>query len=173
MNNKSIGIVVLVAAILVAGFVVFLNKKPAANAPGNTQTAVNTQPAASAVCQPEAKGIIALGKNATLTNYLTDAKCMTLYVSSADKAGVSNCDAKCTETWKPFAYDQTDLKTLTSDLAKTLNIIKRKDGTYQYAYGNTPLYYYSGDVKAGDAKGNGLASGQWSVVLVDQQATKK
>jgi predicted lipoprotein with Yx(FWY)xxD motif len=36
--------------------------------------------------------------------------------------------------------------------------VKRSDGTTQVTYNGHPLYYYHGDTKSGDTKGEGLTA---------------
>jgi predicted lipoprotein with Yx(FWY)xxD motif len=170
MNNKTIGIVVLVAAVVVAAAVIFNGKMPGKNNTTNTPKQTTDQVAASP-CDGQTGKVVKVAEG-KLGKYLVDSQCKTLYVTSADKSGESTCYDKCAETWIPFAYDQTDLSKETDALSKQLNVIKRKDGSYQYSFGTTPLYYFKGDAKVGDTAGNGVNK-VWSVVLVDQQATKK
>lgn len=82
--------------------------------------------------------------------YLTDGSGKTLYISDADKAGVSNCDATCLKTWPVYKA------TSTTGLPANFSVIKRSDGTMQYAYKNMPLYYFVSDSTPGDIAGNGL-----------------
>lgn len=48
-------------------------------------------------------------------------------------------------------------------LPANVTIITRSDGSMQFAYKGTPLYYYSGDTKAGDTNGDGF-NGIWHIV---------
>lgn len=168
MDKKTVGGVVLIAAIIVVAVLFFGNKPTQTNTNNNNKApgAVSVNPCADST----SKDIVMTAKSKD-GNYLADSKCMTLYVSSQDKNGESNCNDDCAKTWLPFAYDGKDLKASTNPLAKNLNVIKRKDGTQQYAYGNTPLYYYKDDKVAGDMKGNGVNK-VWSVIYLDKQATK-
>ena len=42
-------------------------------------------------------------------------------------------------------------------------MVDRTDGTKQWAYDGKPMYFYQGDVKAGDAMGDGMG-GMWHVI---------
>ena len=42
-------------------------------------------------------------------------------------------------------------------------MVDRTDGTKQWAYDGKPMYFYKGDVKAGDAMGDGMG-GMWHVI---------
>jgi predicted lipoprotein with Yx(FWY)xxD motif len=166
MDKKTTISIVLIAVAIVAALLVF-GKKPTSDSNPNgeqQETAVNP-------CGNSPTKEVVMTASSDLGNYLADSKCMTLYVTSNDKNGQSSCNDACAAIWKPFAYDQKDLKSLSGDLYRRLNIIKRKDGSYQYAYGNTPLYYFTKDSIPGDMKGHG-AEGVWSVILLDKQGTK-
>ncbi len=91
-------------------------------------------------------------------NYLTDSKGMTLYIFDKDTAGVSNCENGCLKTWPPYipSPDQTTLP-------ENISIIKRSDGSSQFAWKKMPLYYYASDQKAGDITGDGVG-GVWHLI---------
>ena len=82
---------------------------------------------------------------------------LTLYTFRNDSKNKSNCYNDCAAAWPPF---------MASDSAKAeggLGIIKRKDGTRQYALNGKPLYFWAGDSKKGDATGDGVG-GVWDAV---------
>lgn len=119
-----------------------------------TQTTMKSKPTA----MMEKSSVYKMMLAGQLGNILTDTKGMTLYTFAKDKAGVSNCSGTCLQLWPPYnASSQTGTE------AANISVIKRSDGTFQYAWKGMPLYYYSKDVKAGDTLGNGFA-GLWSVV---------
>ena len=107
-------------------------------------------------------------------NYLADENCRTLYRFKNDKPLESTCYDTCVETWPPYyvGSKDPDLKSLSREPEKRLNIIKRKDGTYQYAYENTPLYFYAEDRNPGDTKGNGKNS-LWFLVFTQRPGATK
>jgi predicted lipoprotein with Yx(FWY)xxD motif len=79
---------------------------------------------------------------------------MTLYTFKKDKENVSNCNGGCAQKWPPL---------MAADDATASNgytIIKRKDGTHQWAKGGMPLYFWVKDTKAGDVTGDGV-KGVW------------
>ncbi len=90
-------------------------------------------------------------------NILTDASGMTLYKFAKDQPGTSNCYDACAAKWPPF------LATAEDHTSGEYSIIKRKDGTLQWAYQNAPLYTWFKDSKPGDMTGNGMG-GVWYVV---------
>jgi len=89
-----------------------------------------------------------------------------LYTFDGDaRGGQPSCIAEpCSNQWTPFVAAQ---------LAKPIgdfSVVHRDDGITQWAYKGRPLYSYSGDVVAGDAKADGL-EGRWHVVTVLRQFT--
>jgi predicted lipoprotein with Yx(FWY)xxD motif len=113
---------------------------------------------------------IAVAKNATLGNILTDGNGMTLYVYKNDTAGQSTCTGSCAQTWPALVVaDETQLPTLPAGVTGTVAVINRPDGKYQMTFNGMPLYLYSGDTKAGDTNGQGIG-GVWSVLATNPPA---
>lgn len=94
----------------------------------------------------------------TAGTILTDTKGMTLYTYAKDTSGVSNCTGTCLKAW-PAYIAHSKSNTLPADIS----VIKRSDGSLQYAWNGMPLYYFTMDKAAGDVNGNGTG-GVWSVV---------
>jgi predicted lipoprotein with Yx(FWY)xxD motif len=95
-----------------------------------------------------------------LGKVLADAKGMTLYTFDKDQKGKSNCAGQCAEYWPP-AKAATDAKP-----AGDLTLIKRADGTMQWADDGRPLYTFVKDKAPGDVTGDGF-KGVWHVVKED------
>jgi predicted lipoprotein with Yx(FWY)xxD motif len=76
-----------------------------------------------------------------------DYKGMTLYTSDGDQSGRSACSGDCAKVWIPLRA--AGLAIPVGDWS----FVRRDDGTRQWAYKGQPLYSYTGDIKAGDAKG--------------------
>jgi predicted lipoprotein with Yx(FWY)xxD motif len=91
---------------------------------------------------------------------LTDAKGMTLYTYDKDAAGMSNCTGECAEYWPPVMADA--MAKPTGDLT----VIKRPDGTMQWADKGMPLYTFAKDKKPGDMMGDNM-KGVWHVVKAE------
>lgn len=89
-------------------------------------------------------------KSASVGGYLTDPKGNTLYTYDKDKSGVSYCDAECLKTWPVYG------PTASESLPANLTVIKRSDGTQQFAYKGQPLYYFVSDTAPGAILGNGF-----------------
>ncbi|HSX08617.1 MAG TPA: hypothetical protein VLF93_00505 [Candidatus Saccharimonadales bacterium] len=95
---------------------------------------------------------------AKLGNVMTDSKSMTLYTFKKDTSGVSNCSGACLKLWPAYVAPSQ-----TGTFPANVSVIKRTDGTLQYAWKGMPLYYFSKDTKAGDVNGEGFG-GLWDVV---------
>ena len=85
---------------------------------------------------------------------LANAKGMTLYTYAKDAKGTSNCNEGCAKNWPPLmaAADAKPMGDWT--------IVKRADGSSQWAYKGMPLYTWVKDMKPGDATGDGV--GAWA-----------
>jgi predicted lipoprotein with Yx(FWY)xxD motif len=96
---------------------------------------------------------------------------MTLYGFTNDIDGVSTCTGTCAEAWPPVLVgsDWTVGPGLDSGI---FNTVKRDDGSEQLVAGKWPLYYYSGDAKAGDVTGQGSGD-VWFVVGTDAKLIKE
>ena len=93
----------------------------------------------------------------TKDGMLVDHNGMTLYTFAKDAGGKSMCNDKCATNWPPLAAEST-----AKDMGKW-TMVKRDDGTMQWAYGGKPLYTFVMDKKAGDATGDGKMDGAWKV----------
>lgn len=82
---------------------------------------------------------------------------MTLYTFDKDKDGVSACYDACAAAWPPYLGKEGDA------MAKDWTLVKRNDGTMQWAYDGKPVYFFKDDAAKGDAKGDGL-KGIWHVI---------
>ncbi|MBA3733150.1 hypothetical protein H0W91_02110 [Patescibacteria group bacterium] len=165
MKEKIIGGLVVIVILLGIG-VYFLKAVPQ-NIPVEVVPDTTTSPVDNTVTAPidNSSLLISSSRRTTaLGEYLTDGRGMTLYVSADDKRLASSCTGDCAKTWIPYAYDNKNIASSTDMLSKRMNVIKRPDGTYQYAYGEKPVYFYVGDKAPGDTNGNGLNAGKWSVV---------
>jgi predicted lipoprotein with Yx(FWY)xxD motif len=87
----------------------------------------------------------------------TDHKGMTLYTFAKDSAGKSACNDKCAANWPPLMAQAGDKS------MGDWTVVKRDDGTMQWAYQGMPLYTFVMDKKAGDMTGDGKMDGAWKV----------
>src|SRR5689334_19334296 len=84
---------------------------------------------------------------------------MTLYTFDKDpaNAGKSVCNGPCAGNWPPLAAP-ADAKA-----SGDWTVVKRDDGTNQWAYKGRPVYRWNKDQKPGDKTGDGVG-GVWHVV---------
>jgi predicted lipoprotein with Yx(FWY)xxD motif len=119
--------------------------------------------AASAAGSGGAGAAIAVAMaNGTVGAYLTGKDGKTLYVFTPDSANTSTCTGTCAQTWPPFTVSASDTFAPGAGVTGALTTFARPDGTMQVAINGFPLYYYSGDSKAGDTTGQGKF-GKWFV----------
>lgn len=85
---------------------------------------------------------------------LVDSKGMTLYTYDQDAMGKSSCYDQCAENWPPLAAEAGAMGD------DDWTVVKRDDGTLQWAYYGKPLYTFVKDMKAGDMTGDGKG-GVW------------
>jgi predicted lipoprotein with Yx(FWY)xxD motif len=113
---------------------------------------------------PAASSTVQLANNAKFGSILTDKAGRSLYSFYVDAAAPSNCNGYCAITWPAF-YDQTP--SLGTGLKSSdFGVITRADNSKQTTYKGWPLYYYSGDSKAGDTNGDGIGK-TWFVSKPD------
>jgi predicted lipoprotein with Yx(FWY)xxD motif len=138
------GIVALVVALSSGGG----SKNQSANAQGSGSYGgkSKTPPSAAAAIDVRAT---ALGRT------LVDAKGRTLYEFEADKSNASNCSSACLSIWPPLTLGAKP-QANGGALAAKIGTISTAGGKHQVTYGGHPLYYYVGDQKPGDTKGQGL-----------------
>ena len=97
---------------------------------------------------------VKIAETSGLGKYLTDTEGMTLYMFKQDSPGQSACSGGCVENWPLFYREQvTPPKGLMSD---DFGTITRGDGARQTTFRGYPLYYFKGDKKPGDTRGNGV-----------------
>lgn len=123
-----------------------------------------------------AKGVI-IKADPTHGNVLTDDLGNTLYVFAQDFAGLNTCQGACTASWPIFHLSNI---TIGTDLDQAdFSEITNTDGTKQTTFKGWPLYYYSGDKKAGDATGDNVnhvwyfAKADYSVMVGVNASGKK
>jgi predicted lipoprotein with Yx(FWY)xxD motif len=75
---------------------------------------------------------------------------LTLYTFDKDADGQSACNGPCTEKWPPQQAHEGDQP------EGDYTIIKRADGSMQWAYKGKPLYMWINDETPDDTKGDGL-----------------
>jgi predicted lipoprotein with Yx(FWY)xxD motif len=98
---------------------------------------------------------------------------MTLYHFTLDKGRKLACKGSCLKFWPPLLLKRGAKPTAGTGVAKAkVGTIRRPDGRLQVTYAGFPLYRYVGDVKRGDAKGQGVQKA-WFVVTPAGRILKK
>lgn len=101
---------------------------------------------------------------------ITDASGRTLYLYTRDAPGSSNCMGTCAENWPP-ALSVGPGKAGDGVHGNLLDITRREEGSTQLTYNGWPLYYFAGDEKPGDTKGQGVGGVWWAVSATGQGIT--
>jgi len=87
-------------------------------------------------------------KSYTRGDVLTTPDGMTVYVYDKEAEGSASCYGKCAEEWPPV------LAPAAAKPFGDFSLVKRIDGTRQWAYRGKPLHLYDEDRAPGDAKGD-------------------
>ncbi|WP_371656662.1 MULTISPECIES: hypothetical protein [unclassified Streptomyces] len=141
-----------------------------APSPASTSTA---PPAASAGPGGAADaGQLAVRQDNALGNVVTDGKGFTLYRFDDDvpNSSKSSCEGPCAQTWPPVMAD--GVKTAAGIEAGAVGRLQRSDGMQQLTLGGWPVYRYSKDTEAGQAKGQGV-QGKWNALAPDGKKAAK
>jgi predicted lipoprotein with Yx(FWY)xxD motif len=94
---------------------------------------------------------------------LVSRKGHTLYTLSSESPHKINCKGQCLVNWPPLKI----AKGVKPVGAAHLGVIKRREGFFQVTFKGRPLYAFAGDVKKGDANGEGLRFiGVWHAAAV-------
>jgi predicted lipoprotein with Yx(FWY)xxD motif len=152
LAGLAIGVAILVGACSAAA------ATPASGVQGATST-----PGGPAATAMPAGFTVGTTNDAALGGYLTGQYGFTLYVNSKDTADTSSCTGACATTWPPLTVTAGTTITGPAGATGTFATMMRADGTTQVTYNHMPLYYFSGDYKAGDTQGQGKGAGIWSV----------
>jgi predicted lipoprotein with Yx(FWY)xxD motif len=110
----------------------------------------------------------------SLGRILVDAHGKTLYLWAHDKGRTSTCNGQCAKYWPPLVTSGKP-KASAGARAGLLGTSRRADGHTQVTYHGHPLYYFAGDKRAGDVKGEGLTGfgGRWDPVSAAGGAVRK
>lgn len=96
-------------------------------------------------------------KSYTRGDILTTPDGMTVYIYDKEAEGSASCYGECAEEWPPV------LAPVEAKPFGDFTLVKRIDGTRQWAYGGKPLHLYHEDKAPGDAKGDNY-DGFWHAV---------
>lgn len=108
-------------------------------------------------------------ENTTLNEtILVTMKGKTLYSLSAETKGRFICTGACLASWKPLVVPAG----VKPKGPVTLSTRMRPDGRTQVTYKGLPLYSFNGDVKPGEANGQGLKDvGTWHAAKVKKTSS--
>lgn len=164
-KSSIIWLVVIVVIIIVGGYLWWASMSSYQSPVTTTQTpssATPTTPSANPTAPqpPSAVTTITLNNSGggVFGSYLSGSNGMTLYQSTKDANNVSNCTGACATAWPPYTVSAATAASLTSDpgIAGKIATIRRADGSLQVTYRGLPLYFYAGDAKSGDTKGEAV-----------------
>jgi predicted lipoprotein with Yx(FWY)xxD motif len=119
-------------------------------------------PAAAPASPTHAKVML---RSTSLGRVLVDARGHTLYLFEADRIAKSACYGQCAAVWPPYLTSGSPVAG-PGVKAGLLRTAKRRDGKLQLVYAGHPLYFFSGDARAGQVKGEDIEhfGGSWYVV---------
>jgi predicted lipoprotein with Yx(FWY)xxD motif len=130
-------------------------------APSSTAASANASGASGG-----SAATVTVATKGSLGSILANAQGMTLYRYTPDAPGVSNCTGGCATAWPPLELAPGATTPVAGKGVDGLGTIKRSDGSLQVTYDKMPLYTFTGDSAAADAKGQGL-DGTWFVIKSD------
>ena len=104
-------------------------------------------------------------KSSSFGRVLFDGRGYVLYAFTRDKDGRSACYAACAKAW-PVYYAKGTLRAGNGIKRSLIGTTKRRDGRRQVTYAGRPLYYYVGDMKAGQILCQNVVEfgGTWLIV---------
>jgi len=153
-------LVFIVILVLVGGYVARHKVKTLMGGSSTPQTTmhVTNRPSPTASSMVPSNNIYMTKTNPAQGQYLTDFQGMTLYTFDKDTTGISNCTVSCAKIWPSYTSGATAQSTFPANIT----VITRADGSKQFAWKGSPLYYYASDTKAGDIMGDGVG-GVWHI----------
>jgi predicted lipoprotein with Yx(FWY)xxD motif len=129
-------------------------------------TAATAAPATTAA--QETSGATVAVANSRLGDILVDGEGRTLYAFTKDQGDQSACSGECATNWPALTGTAT---AGTGAEAGLLSTAMQANGSSQVTYGGKPLYYFAGDAKPGDIKGQGVGN-VWFAVAADGELVK-
>ena len=103
---------------------------------------------------------------------LVDGTGRALYLFANDTGPASTCSGACAGAWPPLLAPADRTAATGTGLDSQVGSTPRSDGSAQLTYHGHPLYYYAGDDKPGDTRGQGLNQfgAHWYLVQPDGAA---
>jgi predicted lipoprotein with Yx(FWY)xxD motif len=90
-----------------------------------------------------------------LGRYLVDGHGRSLYLFEKDRGGRSSCYGSCASVWPPLIA-AGHVAHGPGVSAGGLGSVARRGGGREVTYGGHPLYFYAGDSRPGQTRGEGL-----------------
>src|SRR4029450_5541173 len=120
------------------------------------------------------KGATLKLRQSGLGRIVVDSRGRTLYMSSHDRRSKSSCYGACARSWPPLVT-RGKPKAVMGARRALLSTSMRMDGRRQVTYHGHPLYYFSGDRRAGQTAGAGLTAfgGRWDPLSASGIAVKR
>jgi predicted lipoprotein with Yx(FWY)xxD motif len=135
-----------------------------------TSSTATTTGSSSATTTAAASGTKINAAQTSLGMVLVDSQGRTLYHFTPDTATTIACTGTCATTWPPLTVPSGQKPQAGSGVTAALTVVMRPDGTQQVAANGYPLYMFSGDTKAGDTHGQGVA-GKWFALMASGTST--
>jgi len=96
-----------------------------------------------------------VGPPTSVTVGPANAVTATLYLFAKDTGPGSTCEGSCASYWPPVPVSGAP-HAAGGAAAAALGVITGSGGSRQLSYAGHPLYYFVGDTKAGQTRGQGL-----------------
>ena len=127
----------------------------------STSTSTSSAPS-SAPAQTTGGAAVVKTATSPLGQILVDGSGRTLYLYKPDTGTTSTCTGACASTWPPDTTSGTpQANGVTASALGTT--VRSDDHATQVTFHGHPLYYFSGDAKAGQTSGQGT-QGIWFAV---------
>jgi predicted lipoprotein with Yx(FWY)xxD motif len=117
-------------------------------------TLANSSSSASAVTAAPTSTVVE-ARNTSLGQILVDAQGRTLYLFALDDRAASTCTGSCASVWPPVPVTGTPTASGGAQAAD-VSVITGSNGVQQLAYAGHPLYYFAGDSKPGQTRGQAI-----------------
>jgi predicted lipoprotein with Yx(FWY)xxD motif len=159
MLRRRLSTVVLTAALVPAALI------PPALALASPAGAASATPAGSTARAAAAPAVLTV-RSTSLGKIVVGHAGRTVYIYDVDHKGThtSACTGPCRQAWPRVTFKGTaSTKIKVAGVTGKVGSIAAGKGTRQVTLNGWPLYYYAGDAKAGQVKGQGL-DGIWWVV---------
>ncbi|MGZ6005242.1 MAG: COG4315 family predicted lipoprotein [Candidatus Saccharimonadales bacterium] len=144
--------IIIIVALIILGGGGYLIFHKSDNTNNSSTSGSNSTPTSTPTSNSSSgSAVIKTASDSSVGQYLADGSGKPLYTYGADTSGVSNCSGSCLSSWPAYAPGPT------TSLPANVTIIKRSDGSSQYAYKGLPLYYFTSD-SAGQVSGDGVSN---------------